>query len=377
MHSDHLRRAREQFRSIDDEASSLGPDGAVARSTLDRLVDAGLYGLMVPEAVGGQELPLADLVDVYAELSRADASTGWVHFACDLTAAYFGAYLPDDGVADVFADGVPFMAGQFAPNGTAVPSASTPDSWDLTGAYQFGSGIAISDWAGGGMLATTDGADAPDFLFGCFPTASVELRGNWDVLGLRATASYDYVVDHVEVPASHTFDFFAPTVRRGGPMYRLGILPLAAASHAGWALGVTRRMLDELAAVASTVRMGATSSLADSDHFLIEYAELESRYLAGRAWVRQVLVDAEVAAADGRDDEPVPAAVADLVRQACVHVNRGGAAIAERAYLLAGTRALRDGVLQRCHRDLHAGSQHYFASHAASVDFARMLLAGS
>ena len=58
-----------------------------------------------------------------------------------------------------------------------------------------------------------------------------------------------------------------------------------------------------------------------------------------------------------------------------MQVNRGGAAIAEQAYLLAGTRALRDGVMQRCHRDLHAGSQHYFASHAASIDFARTTLA--
>ena len=374
MHSDHLQLARDQFDMIDDAAAAFGPDGSVARSTMDHLVDVGLYGLMVPEAVGGQELPLADLVDVYEELSRADGSTGWVHFACDLTAAYFGAYLPDAGVAEVFADGVPFMAGQFAPNGTAVP-AGDDGAWSLTGAYQFGSGIAISDWAGGGMLATPEGADAPEFLFGCFPTSSVELRGNWDVLGLRATASYDYVVDELEVPATHTFDFFAPTVRRGGPMYRLGILPLAAAGHAGWALGVTRRMLDELKAAANTVRMGASSSLADSDHFLIEYAELESRYLAGKAWVRQVLTEAEAVAAKGSDDQPVDDATANLVRQACVQVNRGGAAIAEQAYLLAGTRALRDGVMQRCHRDLHAGSQHYFASHAASIDFARTTLA--
>ncbi len=373
MHSEHLALAREQFASIDEESAALAPDGAVARSTIDRLVDAGLYGLMVPAAVGGQELPLADLVDVYAEISRADASTGWVHFACDLTAAYFGAYLPDAGVEDVFKFGVPLMAGQFAPNGTAVP-VDGDDAWLLDGSYQFGSGITIADWAGGGILATPAGAAAPEYLFGCFPTGSVELRGNWDVLGLRATASVDYVVHQLRVPASHTFDFFAPTVRRGGPMYRLGVLPLAAAGHAGWALGVTRRMLDELRSVASTVRLGAASSLAESDHFLIEYAELESRYLAGVAWIRQVLTEAEAAAATGRDDEAVDEVTANLVRQACVHVNRGGAAIAEQAYLLAGTRALRDGVMQRCHRDLHAGSQHYFASHAASIDFARTTL---
>jgi hypothetical protein len=30
--------------------------------------------------------------------------------------------------------------------------------------------------------------------------------------------------------------------------------------------------------------------------------------------------------------------------------------------------------MQRCFRDLHAGTQHYFASDAASIDFAQGLL---
>ena len=42
---------------------------------------------------------------------------------------------------------------------------------------------------------------------------------------------------------------------------------------------------------------------------------------------------------------------------------------------LAGTAALRDGPLQRAFRDLHAAAQHFFASDAASIDWARGLLA--
>jgi hypothetical protein len=43
-------------------------------------------------------------------------------------------------------------------------------------------------------------------------------------------------------------------------------------------------------------------------------------------------------------------------------VNQDGADIARQAYLLAGTRALRAGPIQRGFRDLHAGSQHFYAS---------------
>ena len=372
MASDLVERAKELYEPLDAAAAALAPGEPVPRSVMDQIVDAGLYGLMVPKGAGGQELPLADVVDVYEEISRADGSIGWVHFACDLTASYFGAYLPEEGAAEVFADGVPLMAGQFAPNGTATPMPDDREGWLMQGDYQFGSGIAIADWAGGGILATpADGGDA-SYLFACLPVEHAEIRGNWEVLGLQATASYDYRVRELFVPATRTFDFFAPVVHRGGPMYELGVIPLTAAGHAGWALGVTRRVLDELAARAAVVRMGAPSALAESEHFLISLADLESRYQAGRAWVREVLVEAEaVTARDGKVDE----LTANRIRQACTHVNRGGARLAEDAYLLAGTSALRDGPMQRAYRDLHAGSQHFFASTSASVDYARSLLA--
>lgn len=340
------------------------------RASVDALAGAGLMGLMVPAAVGGLELPLVDVVDVYAEVARADGSAGWCHFAADLTAAYFGAYLPDAGVEVVFADGVPVMAGQFAPNGTAAVDG---DELVLRGDYHFGSGIAHADWAGAGVITTpADGAD-PEYLFACFPVGEAELRGNWDVLGLQATASYDYGIRDVRIPRHLAFDFFAPTVHRGGPAHRMGVIPLTAIGHAGWALGVTRRALDELAAVAAdTTRMGASSSLADSERFLYELGVLEGRYRAGRAWVREVTADAEAeAAACGAISDTT----ANLVRESCRAVNQGGADIAREAYLLAGTRALRDGPLQRAFRDLHAGAQHFFASPSAAIDLGRSLLA--
>ncbi len=118
--------------------------------------------------------------------------------------------------------------------------------------------------------------------------------------------------------------------------------------------------------------MGAASSIGESDHGLITIAGLESRYRAGRAWIHEVCEQAEAECAE--TGEFLSGPTSDLVRQACVHVNQEGAAIARDAYLLAGTAALRDGLLQRCFRDLHAGAQHFFASNAASVDFARSLL---
>jgi len=98
---------------------------------------------------------------------------------------------------------------------------------------------------------------------------SASIRGNWDVLGLQSTGSVDYRVHDVHVKKDATFPFFTAKRRRGGPLYDLGVLCLTAAGHAAFAIGVTRRALDELMAIARTKqRMGATTALRDSELFL-------------------------------------------------------------------------------------------------------------
>jgi indole-3-acetate monooxygenase len=364
--------ARSLFGELDALAVACPPDGTFDRRAMDLIASAGLRGMAVPEVVGGCDPSLSEVVEVWAELSRADGSIGWCAFASDSALAYFGSYLPDEGVGEIFSGGadLPLMAGQFAPNGVGAPAEG--GDWVVDGEFNFGSGMLHASWAGAGFFtAPQDGSD-PDYLLGCFPADLVEPKGNWDVLGLRATQSIDYGVHGVRIPPSRTFPFFAPVVHRGSAKHHLGVLPLTAAGHAAWALGVSRRMLDELGGVAGRTRMGAPSSLSGSEHFLVEFARLESRQRAGRAWVAEVCdaAEAECEALGG----PPTVMTANLLRQACVHVNREAVAIAREAYSLAGTVALREGPLQRCFRDLHAGSQHYFASDAASVDFARSVL---
>ena len=48
------------------------------------------------------------------------------------------------------------------------------------------------------------------------PRAEIDFRGNWDVLGLTATGSYDYVVDDVFVPESYTYSLLENVQQRGG-----------------------------------------------------------------------------------------------------------------------------------------------------------------
>jgi alkylation response protein AidB-like acyl-CoA dehydrogenase len=156
-------------------------------------------------------------------------------------------------------------------------------------------------------------------------------------------------------------------------MYELGVMGLTSAGHAGFALGVVRRALDELTAIArAKQRMGSSASLRDSERFLIELANLESRARSAASWVRERFAVAEATALETGAADPTEVL---LARQATVHATQDGADVVRRAYLLAGTDALRDGPLQTCFRDIHAGSQHFFAGELASIELGRALLA--
>jgi alkylation response protein AidB-like acyl-CoA dehydrogenase len=284
---------------------------------------------------------------------------------------YFGSYGGDAFVREMFADGVPLVAGQFAPNGIGTP---VEGGYRVTGSYQFGSGIHYAEWVGAGFLVQPpEGSDEPArYLFGVVPKAEAELRGNWDVLGLDATASFDYGIEDAFMPEGAVFLFAAPTRHRGGPVFELGVIAQTAAGHAGFAIGVVRRALDELEVLARTkARMGTGTFLKDDERFLHTLGTLESRARASSSWVRESFALLEQSV---RETGRVDLEHNDRVRQATVHVTQDGADIVRQAYLLAGTTALRAGPLQRCFRDMHAASQHLMASPIATLDWARRLL---
>jgi len=373
MSSKHLEAARDLRETIDRHARG-GEGTTIARECIEQLAAADLYGVMTPRDVGGSELPLLDALDVYAEVSRGDGSTGWCLMASGGVTAYFGAYTPESVVERMFADGVPLAAGQFAPNGVAKPEG---DGYRVTGRYSFGSNIDHAAWVGAGVMTepVAGSGENPDLLFTVMPADEVTLEGNWDVLGLGATSSQDYRVDDVFVPSDATFRFFAPQRHRGGRVYELGVLALTAIGHAGFAVGVIRRALDELAVLAKTKhRLGASTPLHESEPFLLTLGSLESRFHAAHRWLREVVGRAEHAVSE--KGAPDPGDV-NRIRQATVHLTQEGGDIVRRVYLAAGTSGLRHGPIQRCFRDMHAGTQHFFASPASTLDMARDVLAAA
>jgi alkylation response protein AidB-like acyl-CoA dehydrogenase len=194
------------------------------------------------------------------------------------------------------------------------------------------------------------------------------------VQGLKGTGSYDYNVSDLFVPESRTFELFCRTPQRGGSAaFRMGLIPITAAGHASWALGVAKSMLDDVTELAATkVRMGDDSSLAHRTTFQRNLSHHTAMWKAARLLVMTTFGDVEQAVQSG--DALTPVMRADM-RVAATYATEASREIVQWAHLAAGTSAIREGSrLERSFRDMYTGTQHVFIGEKTYTDAAQIAM---
>ena len=283
-------RARELSPLISEESEANEAGGMLSERCLNALRDAGLFGMFVPRVLGGAELSPPHGLEIVEILSRADSSTGWVVMATEVAMASCGAFLPPDAAKAVFKTHVPLIAGQGAPLGRADAERR---SYRLSGDWSYASGLLHSEWIHTGAIVHENGTPRidlrtrnPEARIFIIPVEQAELKRDWNVLGLRATGSIDYSIRNVSVPEEFTHLLTANRPNLGGDLYRVGILGFAAIGHTGFTLGVARRTLDEIAALANSPspRPSPLATPGGGDSFQVQYGRAEGQLRAARAF---------------------------------------------------------------------------------------------
>jgi indole-3-acetate monooxygenase len=348
-------------------------------SIVEEMWASGLMSAFNPIPAGGIEPSFAEMIETWIEMAWQDGSFGWIGIANLPSSFAAAAYLPDDGFAEVFSahDNRVTMGGQFFPNGQG---AVVDGGFRLTGSWSFGSGTAHSEYVAAGFFPMHDGEMAwvsegvPDMRVAVVPREEITFTDGWFVQGLKGTGSYDYNAADVFVPAHRTFALFTREPLRGrSPATRMGLMPVTAAGHASWALGVAKSMLDDVAELAATkYRMSDMASLASRPTFQKGLAHHVSAWRAARLLVLDAFTTAESAVAAGSD--LTPTLRADM-RAAAVYATDVARECAEWAHLVAGTTSIREGSrLERAFRDIYTGTQHAFISEKVAIDAAQIWL---
>jgi alkylation response protein AidB-like acyl-CoA dehydrogenase len=346
---------------------------------VDQMWASGLMSSLNPVEAGGVEPSFAEMIETWIEMATQDGSFGWIGIANLPSSFAAAAYLPDEGFAEVFTahDNRVTMGGQFFPNGQG---AAVPGGYRVTGSWSFGSGTGHSEYVCAGFFPMDNGEmrwaseGFPEMTVAVIPRDEITFKDGWHVQGLKGTGSYDYSVEDVFVPEHRTFALFAQEPRRGSsPAGRMGMMPVTAAGHAAWALGVSKSMLDDVQELAAAkYRMSDMASLASRPTFQKGLAHHVAAWRAARLLVLDAFTTAEAVVAAG--GELTPGLRADM-RVAAVYATDVARSCAEWAHLAAGTSSVREGTrLERAFRDIYTGTQHAFISEKVAIDVAQIWL---
>ncbi|WP_282797946.1 acyl-CoA dehydrogenase family protein [Streptomyces sp. CC224B] len=341
--------------TLDEQADAAEDAGRLPEDTARALLGTGIVRAGLPLNLGGHEFAPRQLVETAERVSYHDAAAGWTMFALQTMTGTTAAYLAGDAAAELFPD-VPngrhaLLSGHGTRPGRAVP---VEGGYRVTGRWQFASGMAHATHIHSAVEVEGTG----ELRVLAMPKARVTLDGNWDVLGLRATHSVDYHCTDVYVPHEYTYVATTHTPVTGGALYRLGLVDMAAIGHTGWALGVGRRLLDELKRVAAA-RTGSRGAAVDTSQFHAAYATAEAGLRAARAWVHDVWRDVERTL---DQDEPPSTEQDTLIRLVLNHTTSTVYEVGRTVHRWAGSAAIRRGPVDRFLRDLGTGAQHITSS---------------
>jgi indole-3-acetate monooxygenase len=341
-------------RALETESLRRLPDEVAAA-----IVGSGLLRAWVPARYGGAEAGALEVLDAIEALSFHDGAAGWCAMI-GATTALTAAHLAPEWAQRIYGDPAAVTGGFAMPAGRG---RRVEDGLVVDGRWAWGSGTHHCTWIGGGVLVEGEGAP---FVF--FERRQVEILDTWRVAGLRGTGSNDYTVIDAHVPEGRWVHIGGDPVVDGA-LYRLPFFGMLALGVCSVALGLARRAQAELVALAGGKRpAGSSRTLAERPVVQVEVARAEAAWRSARAFIREVIEQAEANDEVTDDDRR-------NLRLAATNATWSAADAVDRMYHAGGGASIHeDSPLQRVFRDVHVATQHAMVAERTLEPVGRLAL---
>ena len=381
----YIETARELAGLVAANVGEINAQRRMPPQVADAIADAGFFRLLMPRELGGAQLPHPDFLRIVQIFAEADGSVGWSMNQNNVFATN-STRMNDKTRAEIYDDPRAVIT-----NGPPTPGSraiAVEGGYRLSGRWNFSSGSDHATWiaaltpiyaseseaeraaagaaqangTGQGRTEPVDGTRTPGarrdaMRILLMPKADVRMIDNWQVNGLRGTASMGFVADELFVPAHRTYDP-AAAPREDGAAYRIPNSLLFASGFATVALGVARAALDAAIALANRKAPGNTEAntlLRDMSTTQRQVGEAEAIWNSARAFLRESATAVWESACAGRAltmEERI------RMRLASTFANRKAAEVADIAYTLCGSSAIFEtNPVQRRFQDVHVINQ--------------------
>ena len=349
---------------FDERAPVYDQENRFFHEDFDELVASGYLNAPLPAEMGGAELTLSEVNRLQRRLAYYAPATAlavnmhlyWVGLAADLRR--MGAP-GGDWILRQAADGHILAAGHGeAGNDLPVLMSSAKaervdGGWEITAHKIFGSLSPVWTYLGVHALDTSDPA-GPQVVHGFLhrDAPRYHIEDTWDVLGMRATASQDTLIDRALIP-DDAIVMVSPAGFDGAGPYHVALFAWALLGFAGVYLSLARRAFDEVVAtLPRRSSVALTRSMAYHPEVQHAVADMRIALEAAEAHLDRVCDDWSNGVDHGMDwPVKIIACKHDVVNRAWSVVDNaldvsGGAGIFKRNRL---EQIVRDARLGRIH----------------------------
>lgn len=376
----YIEKARELAALVAENRDRINEQRKIPTDVSNEIADAGFFRLLMPRSLGGAQLDHPDFLRIVQMFAEADGSVGWSMNQNNVFATN-STRMNDETREEIY--GNPRAVITNGPPMSRSRALEVDGGYSLSGRWNFSSGSDHATWiAALTPIASADdrpmdedverssqsnpmgGEDTKDVMprdemrILLIPKDEVEMVNNWQVNGLRGTASWGFEAEGLFIPKHRTYDP-AAAPREDGAVYRIPTSLLFASGFATVALGAARAGLDAAKELANRKVPGNmdpnTPLLRDWSTTQRQVGEAEAVWHSARAFLREAAgaVWETVAAC-----EPLTMSQRIHMRLASTHANRKAADVVDIAYTLCGSSAIfESNPIQRRFQDVHVINQ--------------------
>ncbi|MCY3920784.1 MAG: acyl-CoA/acyl-ACP dehydrogenase [Chloroflexi bacterium] len=223
-----IEQVRELSRGpFRERAADADRDGQLAIDNFNELANLGIPGLLISEAFGGLEADGETFIRLIEEIAYGDASTAValnMHLLVTSIATALPPFPHRDRMLTACAEGAWCCAPGSIParelDNTSTGFNAVEDGADLiiSGRAGFASGADAATYAMLGALI--ERPTEPDLVIALpsLDNDAIVNQGNWNGMGLRATASHDMLIEDLRIPRADCFVVPLALLRMGEQM---------------------------------------------------------------------------------------------------------------------------------------------------------------